>query len=271
MEKMSIPTTDDITIEALSKLFETHGPGLTGPQLKQTRVPLGALRIAPRVFQPRDMNDATWTKQQHIDLLVKQLEHGRSLDNIDVFPVNGIRFVVDGHCRVQAYRKAGREDSDSIPVRHFVGSFGEALRLPAKLNSKDKLSFTRAEKLEAAWRMVCYDEHGKQYSVRGIADDAGIGHSTVANMRAALTEPLGFDPRGRTWAEVLSGRRGETEYSEGWEDKLSQAWAVRLRKTFGDKPDKQQEIFVWALQRAYPRACEMMRDQFEADLEGDDF
>src|SRR5687768_11791753 len=113
---MNNQTGDDITIEDLSALFETHGTGLTEHQLRQTRAQLGGLRTAPRVFQPRDMDNESWVKQKHIGELVSSIEHNRVLDHIDVFPVNGIRFVVDGHCRLEAYRKAGLQDSDRIPV-----------------------------------------------------------------------------------------------------------------------------------------------------------
>jgi len=267
-----IPKLDTISVADLAKLYETKGSGLTTPQLKQTRVPLGALRTAPRVFQPRDMADRKWVKDRHIDVLVKALKESGKLDHIDVFPVDGFRIVVDGHCRLDAYRRAGVKTTQRVPVRHLSGTFADALKASVSTNSKDKLALTIDEKSEAAWRMVLHDEHQKCYSLRTIAEATGIGKSTVGNMRRTLTEILDCDRRSCSWRDIKRKQRTQESYDDDWQEKLRLVFARRLRKAFGEKPNQQPEVFLDAIEHAYPLAyhemlCSVARERRDELLE----
>jgi hypothetical protein len=247
------PKLDRITVSELAALYEAKGSGLASSLLKQTQVRLGALMTAPLVFQPRNMEDRRWTKRQHIEILAKALKEAGKLDHIDVFAIDGVRIVVDGHCRLEAYRLAEFKDNDRVPVRHLQGSFADALKASAATNSKDKLALTKDDKAEAAWRMVRYSEHRKCYTYREIKDAAGVSVGTVGNMANVLTATLDFDPREYTWREVKRKQRGEVEYDEQWQEKQTRAFAERLRKIFGEKPNLQPELFLNAIEYAYPR------------------
>lgn len=255
------PKLDTISVADLAALYHAKGSGLTTAQLQQTRVPLGALRTAPRVFQPRDLRREKWNKDRHIGNLAKPLKENSALDHITVFAVAGARVVVDGHCRLEAYRKAGWKDNQKVPVRFLKGSFADALKAAVSANSKDKLSMTTAEKAEGAWRLVLFAEKTDSYSLRDIAKAATVSKSTVKNMRDTLTARLDFDPRASSWSEVKRRKRGDVEYDETWEEKLKDKWAERLREKFGDKPEKQPEVFLDAIDRAYPSLVELMMER----------
>ncbi|HEX5439171.1 MAG TPA: ParB/RepB/Spo0J family partition protein [Gemmatimonadaceae bacterium] len=250
------------TSTELAARWEAEGHGLTDALLKQTRATLTTLHVAPKVFQPRDLQEQSWKKEQHIRNLVSAIRQGAALDPIVVFPIAGARIVVDGHCRLLAYQQAGRRGK--VPVQYLRGSFADALLFSAEANSKDKLPLTKAEKLEAAWRLVLYDGARGVYTLRDIATKTGVSKSTVDNMKTYLQEsPAGSanDPRGGTWADAKGARRDELEYDERWEERLVSDWADRLKDTFGDKPMKMPVTFIEALRRAYPRAWDALLDE----------
>lgn len=244
---------DSSDVDALEKLLTQQGHGLTDAQLKQTRVPLKDLRTAQRIFQPRNLAHRRWEKERHIDILTTVVRQQGTLDHITVFPVAGFRIVVDGHCRLAAYKRARFRDTQKVPVRHLSGSLSEALAVSASANSKDKLPLTLEEKTEHAWRLVCFSEKRQCYSLRQIAAISGVSKSTVQNMTQTLARELPFDPRDLTWCDVKWEQRGDREVDEAWEERLATEWAERLRKVFGDKPNSQPDVFMSALEQAYPR------------------
>lgn len=99
---------------------------------------------------------------------------------------------------------------------------------------------------------MIYDER-KCYSLRAIEAATGISKSTVANMRRALTSGLDDDPRELSWREVKRRTRPEVAQDEDWQEKQARAFAARLRKHFGDKPDVLPEVFLDAIAYTYPR------------------
>jgi ParB-like chromosome segregation protein Spo0J len=262
MESTTETKLATITADELEALYEVNGSCLTPAQLAQTRVPLGALKTAPHVFQPRDMANQRWNKQRHVRNLAKPVKEKGMLEHITVFAVAGMCVVVDGHCRLEAYRKAGWKPTDKVAVRFLRGSFDEALKESVSANSKDKLSMTTAEKAEGAWRLVLFSENRGNYSLREIGDAANVSKSLVGIMRDTLAaDRLGFDPRERSWAEVKRHRRADVEYDHAWEDKLSNKWAERLREKFGDIPERQPDVFLKALDRAYPNVVEELMER----------
>lgn len=240
--------------EELEKAYKQYGACIRRSELGATSVPLGMIKTAPKVFQCRQMENQTFRKQRHIEQLARAVEaHDQLLDPILLFPVVGYRLVVDGHCRLRAYHEAGLPTSREVPAEYFTGTFSDALVKAASSNSKDKLPLSTEEKLEAAWRLVLFNEERGCYSYREIAQSSGVSSSTVGNMNAVLDEHLGFDPRLETWKNVKRLKRGSVGVTTGFEDRLANDWACRLRKEFGKKPDNQKEVFFGALEIAYPQ------------------
>lgn len=247
-------TLQTITPPELCAQFEQHKAGLTEAQLSQTRVRLASIYVAPLVFQPRNLKDKPWEKERHIANLAKIVKHPtQALDPIVVFPIGGFRIVVDGHCRLEAYRKAGRSPGASIPIRHFRGTFAEALALAGSSNSKDKLALSYWEKAEKAWQLVKFNRGHGCYTQRDISRSTGVAKGTVQNMQARLGKPDEDEIGTLTWADVLARDRNaeKQEYDETWEESTAQEWAVRLRRAFGDKPNSQPRIWQRAVEIAY--------------------
>lgn len=265
-----------VTAEELAARREECGPGLSEAELSKNEVPLRKIEVAPEAFQHRDGSYRAWDKDAHIDKLADCLEKQEGLlDPLLLYPVDGHRIVLDGHCRLMAYRETGLDASTPVPVEHFRGTFREAFTLPAARNSKEKLPLTQKERLEAAWRYVLFNEGRDWYSYRDIAKATNTSSSTVGNMHAELerADEYNFDVRESTWDEVKDGRQEETETNENWEEERAQAWASRIRQELGNKPSDTPQCLFQALEIAYGSLipAEIPRDWIEASAAGEDY
>jgi hypothetical protein len=251
------PTEFNLSVvetKQLQAIYSRQGAGLSVQELRRTSVPLEELRTAPRVFQYRDYHQRKHEKAHHLKSLVRAIRVGDGhLDPIEVFPVAGYRIVLDGHCRLAAYKRAGFATSTSIPIEHFAGDFSDALLRAAEANSKDKLPLTLREKLEAAWNLVKYDPKGEVYSLRRIQKATGASKSTAGNMRTLLLDDsLDFDPSQLSWRGVKYRRQSGKKWGEEAQEARAEAWAKRLSSAFGHKPVRAPRIFFSALEHCYP-------------------
>lgn len=242
--------------EDLAALYEEYGHGLTDVDMDRKKEPLRVLEVAPDAFQFRDPYHRSWTKERHVRKLVQAFDRQENyFDPILLFAIKGHRLVLDGHCRLRAYLRADLPATTEVPVRYFRGDFIEAITRPASENSKEKLALTLEEKLEAAWRLVLFDEMRGNYSLRQVAKDTGASKSTVGNMRKVLENDteFGFEPRDRTWKEVKSGQADARDINENWEENRAKAWAGQLRNQLGDKPNDTPQCLLQALEIGYPQ------------------
>ncbi len=242
------------TAEELAALRKERGPGLSDDQLSKTQEPLGKIEVAPNAFQHREKSYRPWDKEGHIKKLVKALEKQDGLlDPLLLYAIDGHRIVLDGHCRVMAYRAADLDESTLVPVEYFRGEFRDAFKQPAARNSKETLNMTQRERLEAAWSAVLFDEKRGWYSCRDIERFTTVSKSTVNKMRQELRndDKYEFDPRNYTWYNFKRKRRDQREVDENWEEDLAHAWADRLRTALGNKPRDTPEAFFHALEIAY--------------------
>lgn len=249
------------TTEELAALFEEEGHGLTSEQMSRNQEPIRRLEVAPNAFQFRDPNHREGEKEYHVRKLVQALERQEGyFDPLLLFAVDGHRIVLDGHCRLQAYLRADLEADTEIPVRYFQGAFSEALTRPASENSKRKLALTQRERLEAAWKLVCFDEQRGNYSLRHIARAAGCGKSTVGNMRQVLREEEGLVAKRKsmTWVEVKDERKEAREVDPDWEEKVAEKMRRAIRRALADQPNKTPQCFFRALEEGYPQLIPQM-------------
>src|SRR5262249_43318560 len=103
-------------------------------------------------------------------------KHKRPLDPVLVTTIGGKLYVIDGHHRVDAYHTVKWNRPE--PVEHFEGTLKEARVEAFKRNSKNKLSMTRDDKLEGAWRLV---KEGEETQTQ-IADITTVSVRTIAMM-----------------------------------------------------------------------------------------
>jgi hypothetical protein len=149
------------------------------------------------------------------------------------------RYVLDGHHKVAAYDTAGWKAP--ISARVFRGTLREAQRLSLGSNSRDKVPMAKADKLNAAWRLVAQED--PMDSIKTIAETANISTSTVDNMRTALRTlkakgVAADDIRAITsWSMATLRAHGHEDYREpdiGWKLKprlKTPSWRGGSRRT----------------------------------------
>ena len=220
------PTDTEETIETLeARLARAAARAL--PAKPGAIVQLGRryIKVAEKAFQWRMPKRNQIPSDDHILTLARAIQRGDEMPPILVFPLGRDYYVMDGHHRLAAYDNAGW--SKAIPAEVFTGSLKEAERVALRSNNKDKVSLTREDRTEAAWRLVRQrDPHD---SIRSIMQDTGAGKGTVNNMRDALKklEEQGHTPdeiKGMTWGKARWQAKG------GREDHEHEDWIRPRRK-----------------------------------------
>ncbi len=184
------------------------------------------ITVMPELYQARGSQGEQGgvTDPLHSLKLSKTLER-TELDPIVVLRVGSKNIVIDGHHRLEAYRRANR----SVPVTYFEGSPSEALVEAGRENAKDRLPMLPAEKSQRAWSLV---REEVKLSKAQIMVAASVSDGSVANMRRVLKEFLeaGKEPP-LEWREALRGVNPPPRtFDEDWVEKQAAEWAERLRK-----------------------------------------
>lgn len=232
-------------------------------------LPLESVHQALELFQPRDLGTDTGSKEQHIRTLMDAIysESGNRLDPVVVW-WSGLRwFVLDGHHRLEAYKRVndhGRVKINQIPVKIFEGDLVAAMSEATRLNSKDKLAMTKDDKYNRAWLFVAMD---RGLSKREISKICKIGSATVARMRSKLKEIqelhhndwLGVCTEMK-WYEARNYPHRDRVIDDEWTQRQAKEWAERLARTFGKKPCSQPEIFADALEMYSKRLFDALVD-----------
>lgn len=152
-----------------------------------------------------------------------------------------------------------REPTWSPPRQHasgtLGGTFSEALTRPASVNSKAKLRLTQKERLEAAWKLILFNEERGNYSLRDVAEATGVGKSTVGNMRNILESGSGLkrNPLAMTGKEVKRGRRENRDHDPDSREEIVNRWRRGIRRALGDDPNQLQGRLFTALREGYPQ------------------
>lgn len=166
---------------------------------KVRHVPLSDIHQDPDRFQPRDFRAdgaregmSAKASREHIVSLKEIIkEHGKVEPLTCWTDPKGKLFVIDGHHRLEAYRRAFRDAPDKkVPVRTLPSdsTANDAYRFALLTNQKDKLNMTAAQKSQAVWQYICKDQQFlSKHSCREAASMFGISKSTISNMRKTLS------------------------------------------------------------------------------------
>lgn len=241
------------SLEAFGALLEQDAQGRRSD--RPAEVPVDQLVTKPEVFQPRQYWEDSPYSKQHITSIARAIERGSKPDPLLVRVIGQEIVVIDGHHRLEAYRKAGLKGP--VSVEYFEGSLLQAVAMTGKANSCDKLPMSDADKSEHAWRLVLLCARGaEKLTVEQIAQCAQRSARLVKQMRARLRELSKEHPleelSGWSWREVLYGSRPEPG-GDDWESALAVEWCGRLVRDFGMKAAEQPHIFASALEAYSPR------------------
>ncbi|WP_186759866.1 ParB/RepB/Spo0J family partition protein [Luteimonas wenzhouensis] len=162
-------------------------------------VSLGRIKQAD-AYQPRNVRLAPYKQRgrleeasaEHVADLTAKLSDGRDLEPLLLARVDGSLYLIDGHHRLTAYRRAGRA---SAPARIRESTKAEALMASKAANCDGvKLPMHVEQRREAAWQyLAMLTDNGRRelppgVSLRAIARIFGAGKDTVARMRKKLPE-----------------------------------------------------------------------------------
>ncbi|MDQ0313657.1 ParB N-terminal domain-containing protein [Amorphus orientalis] len=225
-------------------------PGDTSPE----SLPVADIVTLENVFQHRVDEGTELEREQHAKDLAIALKQkppeDRTLDPILVKRLEDQWVCIDGHHRLAAYEKAG---VTRAPVQAFEGSVDDALRAAARENTKAKLSFTKRDRMNLAWRMTTQRVGSK----REVSQEAGISTSQVGKMRKMREdiEAVGEKPERMTYREAMSFLSDTSaDRDEGWEDRQIADFERRLSKEFGKSLHKNASLFATALGNFSPSA-----------------
>jgi len=250
---------------------------LQGAKVKQ--LPLPTLKTDD-TFQPRearimplkDHARAERRSEEHIGTLRLALEATQSvqLEPVLVAEVDGVLYVVDGHHRLKAYRRAMRE---TIPARVLPMTRTGAVLVSKLVNCAERaLPMYPEQCRDAAWQYMAAVTHRgttglpEGETLRTIAGRFGIGKDTAQRMLRKLPEVNPSDWQGHAvdsgtgwprWKSVREWPQREHE-AEMTMEQLMQREAEKTVKKMGELMD-----------RTHPDAWRMAWRMMEAEIEQD--
>lgn len=225
-------------------------PALPESASEGTVLERDTIRVAEKAFQWRLPKRNMVPRHDVIYDMARTLRDGFMLPPITVFAVGAAFYVIDGHHRLAAYDTA---NVSKIPAKVFTGTLEEAERYALRSNSRDKIPMGKADKLEAAWRLVRQEKAAD--SISSIAKDSGIAQSTVSNMRAVLKklaelEVSAQDIGEMSWNRARGRAQGITENAEleEWREVEAQKLVEDIaRAKLGGRLTKNPDITAIAL------------------------
>lgn len=199
-------------------------------------LPAAAITVHATLFQPRAMDE------RHIHGLSKIIKSQGRVDPVVVWPAGDKIILLDGHHRVEAYKRV--EKTDAIPVEYFEGTADDALAKSGECNTPLKLPMTTEERQDFAWRMETLGD----YSLAEIVLKSGASKAQVARMRAVKRKLGNLAQCFPTWraARKHAGEPEGERGSEEWKERQAEAYADKLAKAFGNKLSTNIELATMA-------------------------
>lgn len=244
-------------------------------------LPLASLKTDD-ALQPREARMVPFKDQarverrseEHIGTMRLALEasHSIELEPALVADVAGGLYVVDGHHRLKAYKRAQRE---IMPARVMPLTKLEAVMVSKLVNCAERaLEMHKEQRFDAAWQyLAAVTRQGatgmpEGDSCKKVAGRFGIGHGTVHRMLLRLPKVNPRDWQGDAldsgtgfprWRKVReAGANWQQDSTEMNLDQITQHEAEQLAKKIGALMDK-------ATPEAWKRAVQLLG--IEAQLE----
>lgn len=212
-------------------------------------LPLEQVELCAEAFMVRGQDLA----KHHLSDLCRALKSVDHLEPVTVLPCGDSFVLIDGHHRLEAYRRTkGRTE---IPIRYFEGTPEEAILEACRANARAVLPMDNRQRQNLGWRLVLSGRYSKQQ----IATNAGISDGQVAAMRRAMralgAEAYDFD----SWwhaKRAADGKRNEElseDEMEMWIEEQAQSYADRMAKAFSTKMANNPVIAARALEHYFGR------------------
>jgi hypothetical protein len=261
------------------------------------------IRERLELFQPRRPGWGTRTLDtKHVNNLKRRVTRKGELDPVVVVKfatvnaytgeIDGDEWVVvDGHHRLEAYRKA--KHTKPIKCQWFPGSVREAMDVSVQRNEKVHLPIDQGDKHEAAWTRTLLDWNGKDgwsSSKSQVVTLTGSSDGTVATMRRTLKQHhdyatgtdrqrnaigerlytvLGPDLSKYPWSKVNSVRLDLSAKQETVKDaaaKLSRQLNSRMPILHATEPEVTAEA-LWLFDRENcPQLVRALQEVIEREL-----
>lgn len=217
---------------AIERLKRERLTNLRKPSKVPRSVALRELHVEPLVFQVR----ADGLDADRIEEIAKGLQGTKLDDPLHIWWSGSRWIIIEGHHRYAAYRLKAERDGVTLKVpveAHVDMTLFEARGAAGKLNDRDKVSISRAEKQDNAWSLVCM----KEGSIAETVLASGASKSQISVMRTALAD---LEAWGRPieqlldsgWAQCREWANGKSnrEYSGDELEELAHALADELKK-----------------------------------------
>jgi hypothetical protein len=230
-------------------------------------LPHADIKTMPEVFYTRGTD---WS-EYHVGLHCKTLQAGFEFQPLLVIRVADETILVDGHHRLEAYRRV--KNSPVVPVRYFPGTPSEALLEAVRRNAQSSIQMDGPQRHTCAWRLVLT----RLYSKRDIVRASGVSHSQVGNMRVAALELGEAAVDMPTWSQAQKAWKGKSRSEltdserELWVLQQGERGAEGLRKQFGMWLAKKPEIAAQALAIYFGRNLPEVYRELREHLAEDDY
>lgn len=267
-----------VTLKSINDRWKASiGIGLGKFAGKLKEISINKLEVSPDVFQPRFVGDDPRGVQSkdHVFALTKRLQREGSLDPLLVLPVGDKAIVIDGHHRLEAYKKA---NLGKVRVHIFEGDPHTAKLASATENQKARLQMSGQERTQSAWNLVkagLISESPPRwvFSENQIIQATSASDGTIKTMRTIFKE---FQSKGMDVPDSwITARTGVIENRErDWDAELAKqvdAYRKILLKHFPTlATSRKREAFALAVVSFSPQSTqEILRHILSTD-EGKD-
>lgn len=234
----------------------------------ELKLPIASITEKPELFQPREFHYGTKpVDYDHVSKLQSELSIRGSLDPIHVIKLGDEFICLDGHHRLEAYRRSRKRTIRC--VRYKGPSVREAIDATLRRNSYHQLPLSNSDRQEAAWRQVVSDWG----SIQGISKGCGISTSQVSRMRKVKaswneTGPTGTrmnqkvpgGPQSVCWYKAQSVYNNQDEKGEVDIEEEAQRLARNLHSRMSNKLRRDPTISARALEIHCPEVIEYIKE-----------
>lgn len=256
---------------------------------------LSEIEVNLALFQPREFSySAREFDNDHVVKLMKEIGFKGELDPILVIKLGDEWTCVDGHHRLEAYRRYFDDEKKleqlksfdkrfwkqkKLKCKRFTGtSVHQALDEALRLNSRQQLPLNNTDRQEAAWRHVTLDWG----SLKSISETCGVSIPQVSLMRRVKNAWKDNGPVGeRMRREFRKGPQSVSWLSarslyQNWQDgeynleKDAQQLARTLQSRLTNKLRKNLTVSMRALQIYSPDLIEFIKKNESTAVDPED-